>query len=76
MAWCSNAFKYFPQFVVIHKVKGFSVVNEAEVDIFLECISESDKLTGFKINTHMQQKSVAFLYTNKGIPEKHILLLH
>ena len=43
---------------------------------FLECISESNKVTGFKINTHMQQKSVAFLYTNKGIPEKHILLPH
>ena len=28
--------KKFPQFVVIHTVKGFSVVNEAEVDIFLE----------------------------------------
>ena len=29
-------FKYFPQFVVIHKVKVFSVINEAEVDVFLE----------------------------------------
>ena len=28
--------KNFPQFVVIHTVKGFSIVNEAEVDIFLE----------------------------------------
>ena len=28
--------KNFPQFVVIHIVKGFSVVNEAEVDVFLE----------------------------------------
>ena len=28
--------KSFPQFVVIHTVKGFNVVNEAEVDIFLE----------------------------------------
>ena len=44
--------------------------------IFLEHISESDKVAGFKINTYMQQKSIAFLYTNKGIPEKHILLLH
>ena len=31
----SHLFKYFPQFVVIHKVKGFSIVNEVEVDIFL-----------------------------------------
>ena len=32
----SSVFKNFPQFVVIHTVKGFSVVNEAEVDVFLE----------------------------------------
>ena len=30
------SFKNFPQFVVIHTVKGFNTVNEAEVDIFLE----------------------------------------
>ena len=34
MFWYSHLFKNFPQFVVIHTVKGFSVVNEAEVDIF------------------------------------------
>ena len=34
--WYSHLFKNFPQSVVIHTVKGFSVVNEAEVDIFLE----------------------------------------
>jgi len=32
----SHLFKNFPQFVVIHTVKGFSVVNKAKVDIFLE----------------------------------------
>ena len=32
----SHLFKNFPQFVVIHTVKGFSVVNKAEVDVFLE----------------------------------------
>ena len=36
MVWDSYLFKNFPQFVVIHTVKGFSVVNEAEVDVFLE----------------------------------------
>ena len=36
MVWYSQLFKNFPPFVVIHKVKGFSVVNEAEVGIFLE----------------------------------------
>ena len=36
MVWYSHLLKNFPQFVVIHLVKGFSVVNEAEVDVFLE----------------------------------------
>ena len=36
MVWYSHLFKNFPQFVVIHTVKGFGVVNNAEVDIFLE----------------------------------------
>ena len=36
MAWYSHLFQNFPQFVVIHTVKGFSIVSEAEVDVFLE----------------------------------------
>ena len=36
MVWYSHLFKNFPQFILIHTVKGFSVVNEAEVDVFLE----------------------------------------
>ena len=36
MVWYPHFFKNFPQFVVIHTVKSFSVVNEAEVDVFLE----------------------------------------
>ena len=36
MVWDSHLFKNFPQFVVIHIVKGFNVVIEAEVDVFLE----------------------------------------
>ena len=34
--WYSHLFKNFPQFVVIHTVKGFGIVYEAEVDVFLE----------------------------------------
>ena len=36
VAWYSHVFKNFPQFVVIHTVKGFGVVNKAEVDVFLK----------------------------------------
>ena len=36
MVWYSYLLKYFPQFVVIHTVKCFGIVNKAEVDVFLE----------------------------------------
>ena len=36
MVWCSHLFKNFPQFVVIHTVKGFGIVDKAEIDVFLE----------------------------------------
>ena len=36
MVWYSQFFRSFPQFVVIHTVKGFSVVYETDTDIFLE----------------------------------------
>ena len=36
MLWYSHLFQNFPQFIVIHTVKGFGIVNKAEIDIFLE----------------------------------------
>jgi len=36
VVWYFHLLKNFPQFVVIHAVKGFGVVNKAEVDVFLE----------------------------------------
>ena len=36
MVWYSHLFKNFPQFIVIHVVEGFSVVNKAEVDVSLD----------------------------------------
>ena len=36
VVWYSHLFKNFPQFVVIYKVKCFSVINKAEIDVFLE----------------------------------------
>ena len=36
MLWYSHLFQNFPQFVVIHTVKGFGIVNKAEIDVFLE----------------------------------------
>ena len=36
MVWYSHPLKNFPQFIVIHTVKGFGLVNKAEIDVFLE----------------------------------------
>ena len=36
MVWYAHLFQNFPQFIVIHTVKGFGIVNKAEIDVFLE----------------------------------------
>ena len=36
MVWYSPLLKNFPQFIVIHTVKGFGIVSKAEIDVFLE----------------------------------------
>ena len=36
VVWYSHLFQNFPQFIVIHTVKGFRIVNKAEIDVFLE----------------------------------------
>ena len=36
MVWYFHLFQNFPQFIVIHTLKGFEIVNKAEIDIFLE----------------------------------------
>ena len=43
VVWYSHLFQNFPQFIVIHTVKGFGIVNKAEIDVFLEpmCLSPS-----------------------------------
>ena len=48
MVWYSHLLKHFPQFVVIHMVKGFGVANKTEVDVFLElsCFFNDSKDVG------------------------------
>ena len=36
MVWYAHLLKNFPRFIVIHTVKGFDIVNKAEIDVFLE----------------------------------------
>ena len=43
--WYSHLLKNFPQFVVIHTIKGFGIVNKAEADVFLELSCSFDDPT-------------------------------
>ena len=43
MVWYSHLYQNFPQFIVIHTVKGFGIVNKAEIDVFLELSCFFDK---------------------------------
>ena len=59
MVWYSYLLKNFPQFIVIHTLKGFSIVNEAEVDVLLEfsCFSYDSKDVGNLISGSSASKS-------------------
>ena len=48
MVWYSHLFQNFPQFVGIHTVKGFGIVNKAEMDVFLElsCFFDDSVVVG------------------------------
>ena len=49
MAWYSHLFQNFPQFIVIHTVKGFGIVNKAEIDVFLKLSCFFDDLADWGI---------------------------
>ena len=42
MVWYSHLFQNFPQFSVVHTIKGFGLVNKAEIDVFLKLSSIFD----------------------------------
>ena len=52
MVWYSHLLKNFPQFVVIHTVKSFAIVNKVEVDVFLElsCFFDDPADVGYLIS--------------------------
>ena len=69
MVWHSHLFKNFPQFVVIHTVKGFGIVNKASVDVFLElsCFFDDPTNVGNLISGSANfSKSSLNIFTNKG----------
>ena len=73
MVWYSHLLKNFPQFIVIHRVKGFGIVNKAEIDVFLElsCFFDDPADVG-----NLMSGSSAFSKTSLNIRKftVHILL--
>ena len=73
LVWYSHLFQNFPQFIVIHTVKGFGIVNKAEIDVFLElsCFFDDPADVGNLISG-----SSAFSKTSLNIREfmVHVLL--
>ena len=72
MAWYSHLSQNFPQFIVIHTVKGFGIVNKAEIDVFLElsCFFDDPVDVGNLISD-----SSAFSKTSLNIREFTVLVL-
>ena len=73
MVWYSQLSQSFPQFIVIHTVKGFGIVNKAEMDVFLElsCFFEDPADVG-----NLTSGSSAFSKTSLNVREftVHVLL--
>ena len=68
MVWYSPLFKNFPLFVVIHTVKCFGAVNEAEVDVFLElsCFFDGPVDVGNLISSSSAFSKSSFVYLVLG----------
>ena len=86
MVWYSHLSQNFPQFVVIHTVKGFGIVNKAEVDVFLELscffddtadvdnlISGSSAFSKFSLNIWKFLVHVLFTYSAEKSPAETML---
>ena len=71
MVWYSHLFQNFPQSVVIHTVKGFGIVNKAEIDVFFEFFFDDPTDVGIMISV-----SSAFSKTSLNIWKfiVHVLL--
>ena len=72
MVWYSHLFQNFPQSVVIHTVKGFGIVNKAEIDVFLElsCFFDDPADVGNLISPLSKTSMITWKLT------VHVLLKH
>ena len=87
MVWYSHLFQNFPQFTVIHTVKGFGIINKAEIDVFLDFSGGSDgkesacnvgdpgSIPGLE-KAPREWNGNGIPLQSKRVPEKHLFLLY
>ena len=86
MVWYSHLFQNFPQFIVIHTVKGFGIVNKAKLDAFLELscffhdpVDVGDLMSGSsalsKTSLNIRKFTVKYLYWILVIYWKYIIYI-
>ena len=68
MVWYSHLFQNFPHFIVIHTVKGFGIVNKAEIDVFLELSCFFDDPADVSKGSEIQRMVVISIYCDKKGP--------
>ena len=66
MVWYFHLFQNFPQLIVIHTVKGFGIVNKAEIDVFLEfsCFFD-DPVDVLQLKKYSQEFHMRIVNNNK-----------
>ena len=67
MVWYSHLFQDFPQFIVIHTVTGFGIVNKAEIDVFLELSSFLISLKYIKLTKTKKVILLSGVFMNRDI---------
>ena len=75
VVWYSHLFQNFPQFIVIHTVKSFGIVNKAEIDVFLEisCFSDDPVNVG---NLISGSSAFSKIHTVYGFKQMYDMYLH
>ena len=71
MVWYAHLFQNFPQFIVIHTVKGFGIVNKAEIDVFLETSCFFDD----PVDVRMSQNVIPALFRTTVISKTALILI-
>ena len=72
MVWYSHLFQNFPQFIVIHTVKGFGIVNKAEIDVSVEQLSLSH---AYLTRSHLKATSIMVLVIAQTVTKVAAMVL-